>query len=265
MRPGKRAARRRRERPEPEPTAPAAPPRGARVATGNPADPEPPIAPALAGGGAAGGSERGRENTYTLIYGAKGMGKTTLARGMYLRHLAAGGSGVVVDPGGTNQDLGTVVTSPGRWYRYARGELARRRPFSAVVQFGWGQDRDPLWELVYRTAQQIGGLLLLLDEAEGYANAHRIDPGLSELVSQGRNAEIDIITTVRTPPQLHGELEGNYDRAVTFRQAKRHYARVLNREFFHLDGGAELILQLPRFHYIQAGRGEVRRGVVELV
>jgi hypothetical protein len=223
-----------------------------------------PVAPALAGAGAAGGPGRKAENVYTLIYGAKGMGKTTLARAMYLRQLRAGRSGVVVDPTGSNGDLGTVVTSTGQWWDHVRAELGAGRQFSTVVQMSWGESHNDLWRLIYVVAKQTGGLLLLLDEAEQFANAHRIDANLAELVSLGRNARIDIITTVRTPPELHGLLRGNRDQVVTFRQPAQPYADKLNGDFFHLPNGADRIRTLPRFSYLLAREGEVSAGRVDL-
>lgn len=236
---------------EPAPDPPAAPP-------------EPgPVAPALAGNGAT-GDNRKAENLYTLIYGGKGMGKTTLARGMYLAALRRGRSGVVVDPTGTNADLGRVVRSTVEWWEHVRAELAAGRQFSTVVQMGWGHSHDALWRLIYRVARESGGLLLFLDEAERFANAHRIDPNLAELVSLGRNARIDIITTVRTPPELHGLLRGNRDQVITFRQPAAPYADKLNRDFFHLPDGERRINTLPRFEYLLARDGKVSRGAVQL-
>lgn len=194
--------------------------------------------------------------SYVAVFGMKGMGKTTLARAVYKARIRAGGSGVWVAGAGGNDDLGTVARSSGEAARIIHRALEADRPFSVVVQPGWEPELEELWRVVYET----GNVLLALDDCQDFANASYIDRDLSKLVSWGRNAEVDLITTVRTPPELHKQIRGNLDVAITFRQRSRSYAEDLNREFFDLPDGPDRILSLPRFHYLREESGEVTGG-----
>lgn len=198
---------------------------------------------------------------YTAIFGKKGTGKTTYARSMFRARVAAGGSAVFVDRTGKNGDLGYVCETVPAFVSYARAQLHAGAPIVAVVVPSWGDaELDQLWPLIYK----LGSLLLVLDEAEQFANAHRIDSDLAELVSLGRNQEVDIAAVVRTPPELSPRITGNLDVCITFQQPHRDYAKVLNDRFFHLAGGEHRILTLPKFHYLRAHDGRVTGGVVKL-
>lgn len=199
------------------------------------------------------------ENCYTLIYGMKGMGKTTLARMILRARAKRGGSWVFVDRTGANGDLGVVATTLREVVELIQEAVRARRPFGVVVQLGWGQSHEPLWEFLY----QVGDLLLVLDEAEAFASTSRIDKNLEQLVNLGRNKRVDILSTVRTPPELSPRLSGNWDVAITFRQPLPDYAEVLNRRFFRLSS-SERILSLPRFHYLRAKDGKVTLGAVNI-
>lgn len=215
-------------------------------------DPRPPIS---AGAGA-------NENVYTLIYGSKGKGKTTYARIVYSARIRRGGSGVFIDRTGKNGDLaqlaagGRVCRTIGAFYAYARARLLEGRPLNAVIALGWGEDHNKLWPMLY----EIGDLLLVLDEAEQFASAWKIDPDLSELVSLGRNRRVDILSTVRTPPELHTRLRGNRDVVVCFGQSYRRYAEQLNTDFFGLDDGGRIIHELPALEYLRTAEGRTTRG-----
>ena len=123
------------------------------------------------------------------------------------------------------------------------------RPFSVVVNLGWGEDHDPLWRFLY----EVGGLLVVLDDPRGMMDSSRIDPDLDHLINLGRNREVDLLATARQPPEIHGSMKNAADVAVVFRQGSRHYAEVCNRQWLHLPDGAERILSLPRFRYLRAG------------
>lgn len=202
------------------------------------------------------------ENHYTLIYGSKGKGKTTYARLVYSARIRRGGSGVFIDRTGRNGDLakgpagGRVCRTLGAFYAYARGRILEGQPLNAIVALGWGEEHNRLWPMLY----EIGDLLLVLDEAEQFASAHRIDPDLSELVSLGRNRRVDIISTVRTPPELHTRLRGNRDAVITFGQAYMRFADQLNDEFFGLEGGGRIIHELQPLEYLRAAEGRTTRG-----
>lgn len=200
-----------------------------------------------------------RENRYVLIYGAKGMGKTLLLRSIVRAAQRAGRSTVYIDRADTGADLGAVVRTPAAWWVHARAALRTGRPYRLTVQPGRGVSLDPLWAMLW----EVGDVLVAIDEAEAYANAHRIDPELESLVNLGRNRGVDIATTVRTPPELHGRLRGNADAVFTFRQPSRLYADSLNREFFHLQD-PRILMQLPRFRYLRASEGNVSVGRVSI-
>lgn len=214
----------------------------------------------LAGPGAA-------SNVYMPIFGMKGMGKTTLARQLYAARIEAGRSGTFIDRIGNNGSLaglrrGVIVRSPAGWYAEVRAAIAEQRAFNIIVQPGRGTSKEmrKLWAMIY----EVGDCLLCIDEAEGYANAHSIDPELHELVSLGRNQQIDAIFTVRTPPELHRVIRGNADVVISFRQPSAHYADVLNKEHFHHPRGSAILQGLPRFGYLRAENGSITMGKVQL-
>lgn len=124
------------------------------------------------------------KSTYLILLGAKGQGKTTYARAVWWARKRAGGSGVFFDPKAENGDMGTVCRNVGEL-----AQVVGRRPFSAVVQLGWGQKGEDLWPLVFAT----GHLLLVLDEAQDYANRHTPDSsGVIQIVGKGRSRAIDL-------------------------------------------------------------------------
>jgi hypothetical protein len=213
------------------------------------------VAAVAAGAGAS-------ENHYALVYGSKGKGKTTYARKVYSARIARGGSGVFIDRTGRNGDLaelpggGRVCRTLGAFYAYSRARILEGRPINAIVALGWGEDHNRLWPMLY----EIGNLLLVLDEAEQFASAHRIDPDLSELVSLGRNRRVDILSTVRTPPELHTRLRGNRDVVICFGQSYRRFAEQLNSEFFGLEDGGRIIHELPALEYLRTAEGRTTRG-----
>lgn len=198
-------------------------------------------------------------NNYTLIYGKKGQGKTVLLRMLAMMRGDRGGSWTMIDRTGRNGDLpgARVVTTPAGWWSAVRAARRIGVPYRLVLQPRRGVAMDPLWAMIY----EVGYQLLLIDEAEEYASAHRIDRELGELVSLGRNRQVDIASTVRTPPELHGRLRGNADVVISFCQPSRHYAETLNREFYHLPDPS-IFMALPKFTYLRAAEGVVTRGVL---
>lgn len=196
------------------------------------------------------------ENTYTLIYGKKGQGKTTALRMMLQQRQQLGGSTTLVDPTGRNGDLGYVVRSPAGWWSHVRRELRAGRPFRVVLQPGRGVDLNALWAMAY----EVGHALLAIDETQLFADAHRIDTELRETVSLGRNRQLDIATTVRTPPELHPIFRGNTDVVLSFAQPSRRYAEILAKEFYGDMRVADLLVKLPRFHYLRVQEGNISSG-----
>ena len=220
--------------------------------------PAAPPAPAPPAAAAPRPRSRVRVNTYTLVFGKKGAGKTSFARSVFAQRVRAGGSAVFVDPTLCNGDLAEVCTSVGQFDRMWRPLVRAGRPFAAVIQPGWDDDFNKLWRLIY----QIGDLLLVIDETDRYATAQRIDPNLEKLVNLGRNQQVDILTTVRTPPELSKRIQGNVDVAISFKQELPDYAQDLNRRFFRLPDGEARILALPPLHYLRVQNGRVSAGVV---
>lgn len=199
--------------------------------------------------------------TYTLLFGAKGMGKTTYARAVWWARRRAGGSGVLFDPKAENGDMGQVVRTPGELSRLIGDALQEGRQFSAVVQLGWGESAEAFWPIVFAA----GNLLLVLDEAQDYAGLETSSrSGVIQIVGKGRSRGIDILSTVRTPPEVHKQLRGNQDVVVTFRQSERDYAEGLASRYFPGPGMADRILALPRFHYLRSHHGNVTRGRVQI-
>lgn len=199
-----------------------------------------------------------RDNTYSLVYGMKGQGKTILLRSLMAYRAARGGSYTFVDRTHNDTPPGAVeVATPAGWWAHVRAARRTGRPWAIRVKPGRGADLNPLWAMVY----EVGGQLLAIDESQYYANAHRIDPDLDELVSLGRNQRVDIAAAVRTPPEQHGRLRGNADVVFSFCQPSRRYAEILNREFFFL-ARPEIMTQLPKFEYLRAEQGNVTRGVL---
>ncbi|NIP59760.1 MAG: hypothetical protein GWM92_15755 [Gemmatimonadetes bacterium] len=180
------------------------------------------------------------------------MGKTTYARGVYKARVRAGGSAIWIDRTGQNEDLGHVVRTVRAFKLEVGRALEAGRPFSLVVNLGWGEDHDPLWKFVY----DVGAVLLVLDDPRQMMQASRIDPDLEELIELGRNREVDILATARRPPELHGSIKNAADVVVVFRQGSRHYAEACNGEWLNLEQGADRILSLPRFHYLRKGEDD---------
>lgn len=190
-----------------------------------------------------------RENTYTLVFGTKGTGKSLYSEGVVRAREAAGGSWVWYDGPGSRSHLGPVVSSSLELREAMRDAHQEGRPLGVVVQLEYGAESDELWRPIYR----YGSVLLVLDDVQNIADAWRVDPSLRELIVKGRNREIDVITTVQAPPDVHGTLRANRDRVVTFRQVDPHYAEQTAKRFFPaLEDAAERIRTLPRWHYLVA-------------
>jgi hypothetical protein len=85
-----------------------------------------------------------------------------------------------------------------------------------------------------------------------------------QVVGKGRSRGIDILSTVRTPPELHKQLRGNQDIVITFRQVERDYADQLAHRYFPGPGMAERILSLPKFQYLRSEAGSVSTGKVAI-
>lgn len=209
-----------------------------------------------------------RENEVVTILGKKGMGKTTYALGIFRARVRAGGSAIWIDrtgKAGAELEAGgfarTVDTVRG-FNRELLGSLERGEPLRVAVNLGWGEDHNPLWRRIY----QFGRVLLVLDDPSSLMKYNRIDPDLEELVELGRNQEVDIVTTVRRPPELHGSLKNATDVAVTFRQGTPHYAREVAGTWFHsLQDAESRILELPKFHYLRADSdGRISGGRVSI-
>lgn len=198
-----------------------------------------------------------RENRYTLVFGAKGTGKTLYSEGVVRAHARAGGSWVWYDGPGSRGHLGPVVASALELRRLMQEADEAGDPLQAVVQLDYGADSNDLWRPIYLH----GGLLLVLDDVQNIADSWRIDAALRELVVKGRHREIDIVTTVQAPPDVHGTLKANRDRVVSFRAADPRYADELATRFFAGDpAAADRLLRLPRWHYLVTDGLEVRYG-----
>ena len=194
---------------------------------------------------------------YTCIMGTKGTGKTLTLRRMYARVIEAGGRATFVDTNSKNSDLAQlagprdavrgVVRSAEGWFSHVRSALAEGRPFNLVIQPDWSAEINGLWRMVY----EVGHSFTAIDEAEGYANARRIDPNLAKLISRGRNQQCSLGATVRVPPELSKLLRGMADVTMSFRQESSDYADDVARESFHRHRSAAAILvKLPRFAYL---------------
>ena len=199
------------------------------------------------------------EACYTLLYGVKGNGKTTYARGVVWARRRAKGSVIFFDPKAENKKMGMVVATVEELREVIGRARRAAEPFSAVVCLGWNESAEGFWPVIFQT----GNLLLVLDEAQDYAGRTVSEKsGIIQIVGKGRSRRIDILSTVRTPPEIHKQLRGNWDVVVTFRQAEMDYADHLARRYFPGPGMTERILNLPRFHYLRSHHGQVSTGVV---
>lgn len=246
-----------RRRAKPAPAAPEVAVQEEAPAAAAAADPEPSkvdrhLRAVAAGSAWAGTAAR---KALILVFGSSGYGKTTLATRIYAQRFTKGGRCTFVDPTGKYGDLGTVVRNAREWEEEIRAAGPGR--CSLVLQPDGSEELEVFWRRVYAH----GRLLLVVDEAQNFGNASRIDAGLHRLISQGRHQLVDLVMIVRTPPELPKVAKGNYESIFTFRQTDPDYAAQLNDGFFRLRQGAELIQRLPRLHFLRVDAdGGVTRG-----
>lgn len=234
-----------RNRPESRP--PASPP--APLAA--PPRPAPTPAPAPARTGTV-------RSCYTLVFGQKGMGKTTYMVAVYLAAIRGGRSGTFIDSKGEYGHLGRIVRTPAEWAAHVAAARRDRRPFNLVVQPSWDAELAPLWRLIY----EAGDVLLAIDEADGWApSSGAVPPELVKLIGWGRSKRVDMLTTVRLYSEIHGTLKGAADVVVTFRQPDAYYAEAINKRWFNL-ADPSLITRLPEFTYLRmdVGARKIERG-----
>jgi hypothetical protein len=67
---------------------------------------------------------------------------------------------------------------------------------------------------------------------------------------------------------MHPKLRQQADAWVSFRQVEPLYARTMEAKFLRRPGAADVLLQLPRLHYLRAtlpgGFMDVTHGVVKI-
>lgn len=196
---------------------------------------------------------------YSLLYGVKGYGKTYFARRVFWARRRKKGSGIFFDPKAENEGMGVVVATVEE-LREVIGKARRAgEPFSVVVCLGWNESAEEFWPVIFQT----GNLLLILDEAQDYAGRNVSEKsGIIQIIGKGRSRRIDILSTVRTPPEIHKQLRGNWDVVVTFRQGERDYADHLARRYFPGPGMTEKILNLPLYRYLHSHHGRVTEGII---
>lgn len=233
----------RRPAPRPAPTHPTPVPAGQEL-------PERPPAPS-----------RVHDGKFLAVFGDKGTGKTTYLRHVWWARRRKGGSGVMLDPKAENGDMGQVVSSPERLEELVRIRAREGRPFSAVIQPGWGGDLEPYYPVVFSA----GHLLLAMDEAQTAADLNTSTRGGAiRIIGMGRSRSIDIITTVRTPPEVHKQFRANLDVLITFHQTNPDYARLLAEDYFFQPSLASKILSLPKFHFVRFDGSRVTQGNISI-
>lgn len=202
---------------------------------------------------------------FTWIFGSSGAGKTVEMNVRYARRIHRGGRGIYVDVKGTNGHMGRACADVPELLRYVRDQVAAGRPFTAVLD-ARGLDPDdaaPVWELCNR----LGSVVVATDEADAWAHSgsgNKLSPeSLRRMVGHGREAGIELLTTVRNVAELHRDFKNSASVVVTFRQEDSSQAQETARRFFFGRSDiAAAIQRLDTFHFLQIDResGEISQG-----
>jgi DNA helicase HerA-like ATPase len=145
-----------------------------------------------------------------VIVGAAGSGKTTTAKSIAAHLIGARqGAGapdrvIVFDPAEGNP--ADEWRPAGATYVRTRLEYLRALQAGAsplVVKGGW-REWSPL--------EQLGELLLVVDEAHRFATPSSIDPAFAQVLREGRHRRMDLVIATQRPSHLHPDVLANCTR-----------------------------------------------------
>ena len=143
-----------------------------------------------------------RDNEIGVILGRKGLGKTTLTRHL----LRQCGRCLVLDTNGRDYGGGCVVTSRLALIEYW-AKVSHYEEFSIIVR----PRDDETAQMAFQLARSSENLWLIVEEADRYCNASKIDPDFQWLINYSRQQNVSIIAVARRAARLHRDLTANAD------------------------------------------------------
>lgn len=104
---------------------------------------------------------------------------------------------MIIDPLGDYTTDGVAVESLEEWAAYVRAAPGRWR-----VVFS-GPAAEALFEEVLAAVQRVGQVLVVVDEADWWAQPTGISPGLARALKYGRHHGVEVLAIARRPAEVH--------------------------------------------------------------
>jgi len=179
-----------------------------------------------------------------LILGKTGSGKSTLAK----KIIATYDRVVVFDPL-SEYHGGLVVEDFSDLVRYF--ETQSPDSFFLVCRFRGStlDETEQIYDYAARACDEIGNLLLVIEEAEMFLNSRNETSYINNLISFGRHKHISILAIGRRPVEIAIRLRAQFTSIFSFRQTEPRDLQYL--EAWDFDAGE--LMNLEAFQFATVG------------